>query len=465
MANVNCDKQQWLPFMRLHTLFVGLWNMKMRIIALILGSIFALSADAQRDHFLYLQTVDQQPFYIVYGGINYSSSAAGHLVLPKLADGTYSFQVGFPGKLKTTRFDVQVSGKDAGYVIEPQGENIQMKNLIRGNVVAAYKEPEAVAGAQDIVAVTVAVDATKDNSVQNEVAVNNVKQVEEKPVVSAVPPKKEVAEEPLLMDKKTMTLEEKLKALEAEEARMMAELNKGQGASKTTVATNKQEIETVSELSPERNPVAVATVIAETPKQDTKALVKQDAKAVPAATKTNSNANTGRTFLDMEMGNDSTEIVATHLILGPTATDTVKVVPQTTAKTEATGEKGNDSAKVAEGTIVVTDAKEVTAAKDAFVRRPCNSLLGKEDAAKLQELLASSEDEDEFIYQCRKLFKQQCVTTYQIKELSKQLKTDAVRYRLLDAAWPYTADYFNYGELRSLLKDDYYLTRFDAMIK
>ena len=55
-----------------------------------------LQAYSQLNHFIYLQTDNQQPFYIKYNNRIYSSSAAGYLIISKLKDGPFDFAIGFP---------------------------------------------------------------------------------------------------------------------------------------------------------------------------------------------------------------------------------------------------------------------------------------------------------------------------------------------------------------------------------
>jgi hypothetical protein len=77
---------------------------------------------AQKTYFVYLQSETQQPFYVLYNSKNFSSSAAGYLILPKLTDGTYSIRIGFPNNANVQQYDLKVKGDDAGYIIKNMGE-------------------------------------------------------------------------------------------------------------------------------------------------------------------------------------------------------------------------------------------------------------------------------------------------------------------------------------------------------
>jgi hypothetical protein len=53
---------------------------------------------AQQDYFIFISSENTQPFYIRLNEHTYSSSAIGHLVIPRLRDTTYTLEVGFPKK-------------------------------------------------------------------------------------------------------------------------------------------------------------------------------------------------------------------------------------------------------------------------------------------------------------------------------------------------------------------------------
>ena len=67
--------------------------------------------------------------------------------------------------------------------------------------------------------------------------------------------------------------------------------------------------------------------------------------------------------------------------------------------------------------------------------------------------------------QAKKYFKTKCFTTYQLKNLSALFLTDAAKFRFFDAAYAFVADEVNFKTLESEMKDDYYITRFQAMVQ
>jgi hypothetical protein len=77
------------------------------------------AAFSQKTYFIYLQTEQQQPFYIKLGDKTYSSSASGYLILSKLIDSSYNVTVGFPqNKWPEQKFAVTLGGKDKGFLLK-----------------------------------------------------------------------------------------------------------------------------------------------------------------------------------------------------------------------------------------------------------------------------------------------------------------------------------------------------------
>ncbi|MBO9567043.1 MAG: DUF4476 domain-containing protein [Niastella sp.] len=74
---------------------------------------------AQQDYFIFISSENSQPFYIRLNEHTYSSSAIGHLVIPRLRDTTYTLEVGFPKKQYPERtFVVSLDKKDLDYQLK-----------------------------------------------------------------------------------------------------------------------------------------------------------------------------------------------------------------------------------------------------------------------------------------------------------------------------------------------------------
>src|ERR1051325_518473 len=74
---------------------------------------------SQKIYFVYLQSEQQQPFFVRMNDKVFSSTASGYLILPKLYDSSYVFNIGFPGnKWPEQKFSVAINKKDHGYLLK-----------------------------------------------------------------------------------------------------------------------------------------------------------------------------------------------------------------------------------------------------------------------------------------------------------------------------------------------------------
>jgi Domain of unknown function (DUF4476) len=77
---------------------------------------------AQKIYFVYLQTENNEAFFVRMDDKLYSSSPSGYLILPRLKDSTYRFRLGFPGKDVDLDFSTTINRKDHGYLVKNFGE-------------------------------------------------------------------------------------------------------------------------------------------------------------------------------------------------------------------------------------------------------------------------------------------------------------------------------------------------------
>ena len=96
------------------------------MIKLLLCSLFAFSyleGSSQKLYFIYLQSEQQQPFFVKMDDKVHSSTSSGYLILSRLHDSTYNLTVGFPAqKYPEQKFTVTVGSKDHGYLLKNFGE-------------------------------------------------------------------------------------------------------------------------------------------------------------------------------------------------------------------------------------------------------------------------------------------------------------------------------------------------------
>jgi len=82
-----------------------------------------LVASSQKVYFVYLQSEAEQPFFVKMNEKISSSTASGYLILSKLRDSTYNFNIGFPqNKWPEQTFSVPIQTKDRGYLLKNFGD-------------------------------------------------------------------------------------------------------------------------------------------------------------------------------------------------------------------------------------------------------------------------------------------------------------------------------------------------------
>ena len=126
------------------------------------------------------------------------------------------------------------------------------------------------------------------------------------------------------------------------------------------------------------------------------------------------------------------------------------VVKKDTATGIVTADSGKPGKRPAAPLFLISDCKEV--ALDADI-----------DKLRVRMLLVVSDDDR--IALAKKLYRLKCFSVKQVKALSELFKTDEGKYKWFDAIYPYVSDSGNFSSLGELIKNDYYLNRFKAMLR
>jgi hypothetical protein len=101
----------------------------------------------------------------------------------------------------------------------------------------------------------------------------------------------------------------------------------------------------------------------------------------------------------------------------------------------------------------------------AMVNSDCQNFATEYDLDRLRVKMLAENNVDDRIVAARKVFKTKCFSAKQLRALSELFTNDEGRYKFLDAAYPYVSDTDSFKGLSDLLKDPYYLNRFNAMIR
>jgi len=208
-----------------------------------------------------------------------------------------------------------------------------------------------------------------------------------------------------------------------------------------------KEIKSPGNITNQGKIIKDSTPLVVTEKQPAAPVVKTDTNAAGKATKDTAAAGVTRQTITPPAKKDSDAT-------GKTAKDSMaaQAVVQSTKKDTGSTSSTPDSAKTATKPSMPlnSDCKETATESDI-------------DKLRIKMLLVASDDDR--IVLAKKVFKQKCFSVKQVKALSELFKTDEGKYKWFDAIYPFVSDSSNFSSLGELIKNDYYLNRFKAMLR
>jgi hypothetical protein len=458
---------------------VGMKQYKVRIIIFFL--FLSIGASAQINHFIYLQTENKQPFYVKLDKTLLSSSSSGYLIIPKLKDGSYKLAVGFPkNEWQEQVFNCTVQQLDAGYLLKNFGEkgwglfNLQSLDItmavnlndvspnkndnktdafsaLLSNVVndpailkkEALKKAVVKADASDSIGtITKATVAVVEPPIVNK-PISIIRKIEETEAkgefhlvyLDSTNNKKDSID--ILIPANDQKVEKNIAQvpanIEVKEVPVPAN-NATQLANDKEVQKNNVQQDGVQNTKIDAPKVDIKENLPDTVKkveQPIKKVIKSKAEK-PAKSK-------AEKFLPME--------------LAPVATDTLANAAKLTTTT------ATDSI-----TVVKVDSP-VAKQNTGIINSDCISNATDEDFLKLRKKMAAASTDEEMMAISKKVLKQKCFSTDQIKNLAVLFLKDAGRYSFFDLSYPFVWDSYNYGSLENQLTEPYFINRFKAMIR
>jgi hypothetical protein len=459
-----------------------------RVLLIFLIVASALISKAQQTHFVYLQTENGNPFYVRMNNKVVSSSPAGYVILPNMEDGDYQIVIGFPkNEFPEEGFKISIDKKNEGFLLKNFDEkgmalfNLQSLALLPGtnSTVAVATVPSTVAPAakkQDDAFSTMLADVVKDSSIlqKNEPVVLPNDAVSSKEVVGAVadsPTKRNIDSTATPVENAAVAKVADVVQVVGANAPITKILGINGNEGMQMIYVDKSTNDTVRVFMP-------AEVV-----QSTDVAIGQNTKAT--VEKVDSAAITAKT--EPPVPTDSFKLSTTPAVPKPADSDMVTIVEDTlkiykeSPKKDANALSGKDSSlatgnmsKASHATAPAKNSKEdkngptitllpkvVTSSK---VNSDCKAFATTEDFLRLRKKMASENSNDGMVQVAKKVFRTKCFSTEQIRNLSFLFLTDEGKYMFFDAAYAFTSDSDQYQLLKSQLKDDYYIKRFDAMI-
>lgn len=407
-------------------------------LVMMVSAFFSLQAKSQLNHFIYLQTDNQQPFYIKHNNRIISSSSSGYLILPKLKDGVVDFAVGFPkSDQQEQQFRYTIDKADKGFLLKNFSDkgwglyDLQTSSIVYAAVKTAETNNNpgsTVAPANDPFSNMLS-KVTQDSTVKTVTVVKETKPVivdTPKPakveVVVTAPAKDTIAVKPEVKPEKPVEqpavtepewiapAKSPVKQVRKFESREGADFVFEVGETNGLKDTVRLFIERDTTLNPVVIPVVPDTPKAEIVKKDTVAVVEQPKKEEPVAMKE--------------------EVVEKKEPVTP------PVVNEPVQKKETTSLPNSN----------------------------CKDFATEDDLIKLRRRMASQRKDEQMVDEAKKAFRTKCFTTSQLRNLSALFLTDEGRYRFFDTALPFVTDYSNFKSLGETIQDEYYKKRFIALL-
>jgi len=437
------------------------------LVFLLAGFISSAQVNITTKYFVYLQTEPSQPFYIKINGQQFSANASGYLILPQLKDGDYKLVVGFPQeKYIQQTYNFTIDSKDKGYLIKDFGAEgwglFDLQTMVVQKPLSANEAKEAIANKKTTPqqSATVPKEGVSDFTKVLAKAANDPSLLEkpkEEPKPVVIEEKKEVAivqPKPVVEEKKVMI----------EETSKPVVIETGDSAVVEIVSSAPQQSEKkpVEEVTPAPE---VAPVVPNANNSNKPSVQQQVGVMLVYDNKNEKGQFEPVTIFIPE---PQTQVVpaekpkaevAAPAIPEPVANKIEEVTQEPAAKEESAGK----SVKVEEKPAIPQDSVKEEQ-KVVNTNSACTKIADENDFLKLRRQMSQNDTDQGMISSAKTAFRSKCYTTAQIKYLSSMFLSNAGKYNFYEMARAHVADSENFASLRSEIKDDYYLGKFDALV-
>lgn len=456
--------------LRIH---LNLNRMKNLLSFLILISA-AVSASAQKVYFIYLQSDNSSAFYVKMQDKIYSSSALGYVILSNLVDSAYSFSIGFSSSQSESKFTVKLEAKDRGFLIKTVDSGLALFDLQSLTIIPEQKDdsPKNISYIRrnDDFSSLLA-RAAKDTSLLYAVV-----RVKEDELAIKTEPKEQVVtqttiEPASLKDTVASNLSQIDNTLAEKELDTIETTQPGSGTN------NSEEIASAPiKDEPKKDTVAFAGAIE--PPQNSISVTISDSDTLA----NNSHLPNTTTLAEEQVfkksqvkkyseSSTSEGFGLIYYDIHDGGRDTIRLLIPNPPIVFKSGEP--DSSLVQKDFIRVDELKRdtvkqapivVAVKKNESTKSQCKAIASGKDFFKLRKNMASETTDEGMVNEAKKMFKNKCFNTEQIKNLSTLFLTSAGKYQFFDAAYLHVSDQEKFSSLESEIKDDYYLKRFKALI-
>jgi len=403
-------------------------------ISFILFLLISALVHSQKVYFVYLQTENQQPFYIRMGEKVTYSSSSGYLVLPQLRDSTYDLKIGGVDLQQSNEqlFSITVKTKDQGFLLKNFVEkgwglfNLQNFEVLM-NQSNSTKIPVSVAK-KEANSFTDLLSKAADDSTLNEKVVNNKK--ENTNGISENKELKTKDSDNLKVDK----LQKNSSSIDSKEN------------SKSGKIIEKDTTDLIS------SNIEVKEIYKRT-------IVKKIAES-------STTEGYGLTFLDIsENGSADTicilipenkKVILAQPEVKKEDKKFLEIISEDTTQHKISSENNDKSIelKLKSDSLTTQQNKTIN----------CPGAMEEDEMSNLKIKMSLEKTNEAMIGEASKTFSIKCFTTAQVKFLSTLFSSDEGKYKFFDAVYSHILDIANFNSLQNELKDEYFIKRFKAMI-
>ncbi|HSQ44566.1 MAG TPA: DUF4476 domain-containing protein [Ginsengibacter sp.] len=442
----------------------------------------ALFGKAQQPHFIYLQTENGQPFYVKLNNKVLSSSSTGYLILPKLSDGDYKLNIGFPKKeFPEENFQIAINNNNEGFLLKNFGEkgwglfNLQSFAVEMG-------EGESASGTVSKNIESNPFSKMLANVVKDSSILQKNEPIDEEPVKQVVTaPKTDSIVTVVHADSPLLAPAKKLFSNKNKDGMEMVYVDPAETGNDTVRIFIPAEKEIIRTDTLNNNDISQTGKTLTPAKKDS--VLAGDSTFLKSVASTNNSPalkdtlSLNSTKQESKIINDTTASTR-PLVLENNNTfqnkdsaitrknDEVKQVTEEPKQPELVQQ---EESKIKEDTQPGDTKKDVIVllpevVKSSNTNSDCKSFADNAYFLKLRKKMASENSDENMIKIAKKAFHSKCFSTEQIKNLSFLFLSDEGKYRFFDEAYAFVSDSDQYITLQSQLTDSYYINRFKAMI-
>jgi len=402
---------------------------------------------AQQKHFIYVQSEDRQQFAIVLSGKVYSSSDYGHIIIPRLIDGDYSFTVSFPmNKFPDQAFTCTINKKDVGFFL---------KNSTDGWALQDMQTQKSVQNASKTVAQQNAFgdmlsEVVNDSSLNQKTVPadgNAGKTVAAAGTVAAAETFATTKSGDTLALDNTGVINDSIYQPEK-----ISESKLDTGTNMLFVDKTQSGIDTINVFVPSEK--AETDLTANASSQETAANDLQHEKALVVAAPGMHDTSSAGNITSPEANTTANDNAA------PVNNSTHEDVSNPFYKPEQ-----NSNNAAANSAQPGTDNPAGAVAAGVGVNHDCTNMISDEELNKIKRKMFVQDNDNEMIQYALKYVSKKCIMTDQVKLLGSLFSSDDGRYNLYDAMYKHVYDYGNYPRLADLILDPYYKKRFAALLR